>query len=340
MKLPLEHIERIREMGYTDIESRFLYIVAIHSGYFTLRQFLNFVGARRGPRSARFSRKVVRRGHVRLRDYLGTGGVFQLFSNTFYAQIEKDNLRDGHRHSFDLIRTRLLLLDFVLANQDLDYLETEQDKVNLFMEKLHIGKEFLPARIYDGPAGGPPTVRYFVDRFPLFLAPPLPGAPPVVTFSFVDSGPRAVRSLVTHLRAYQSLFRQLARFRFLYIAGKEVFFRRAEERFSALVKGPLETDESDDIVRYFEIRKKWDNHEYIVPETRDFEFLNQARRRFAGEPFEDLYRRWLRGVTNELELRREFSRHAPRNTVYFETYLVKHHRSPIEEQERNGVNVL
>jgi hypothetical protein len=42
MNFPTNHIERIKEFGYTESEARFLYIVAVHSGYFTLGQFRNF----------------------------------------------------------------------------------------------------------------------------------------------------------------------------------------------------------------------------------------------------------------------------------------------------------
>ena len=39
------HLEALQALGYTAEESRFLYIVATHSGYFTARQFLAFTGA-------------------------------------------------------------------------------------------------------------------------------------------------------------------------------------------------------------------------------------------------------------------------------------------------------
>ena len=42
MNFPADHIERIKELGYTESEARFLYIVAVHSGYFTLGQFRAF----------------------------------------------------------------------------------------------------------------------------------------------------------------------------------------------------------------------------------------------------------------------------------------------------------
>jgi hypothetical protein len=35
--------------------------------------------------------------------------------------------------------------------------------------------------------------------------------------------------------------------------------------------------------------------EYVVPVTADFEFLNEARRRFHGERFESLYQAWFSG---------------------------------------------
>ena len=36
MKIPDVHIQQIRGLGYTESEARFLYIVAVFSGYFTL----------------------------------------------------------------------------------------------------------------------------------------------------------------------------------------------------------------------------------------------------------------------------------------------------------------
>ena len=45
MNFPTDHIERIKEFGYSDSEARFLYIVAVHSGYFTLGHFRAFTGS-------------------------------------------------------------------------------------------------------------------------------------------------------------------------------------------------------------------------------------------------------------------------------------------------------
>ena len=36
------YLDSLKELGYTEIEARFIYIVATHSGYFTVRHFLDF----------------------------------------------------------------------------------------------------------------------------------------------------------------------------------------------------------------------------------------------------------------------------------------------------------
>jgi hypothetical protein len=338
MKMPQDHIERIAALGYTESEARFLYLVATHSGYFTLRHFNDFAGAHRGRRCTAFAQKLLKHAHATMRDYMGTGSVFHLFSRLIYGPIEKETLGNRRRHSFDYIRTRLVQLDFLLENPGFEFLETENDKINLFCESLAIAKDVLPAKVYQGNVGGSPIVRYFVDKFPLFLAAPVSGASPVVTFGFVDPGAGKLWSFVSHLAAYQRLFRHLQSFRLLYIAPRTTEFRRAEERFRASVKQPLESDVYGQILRYFEIRRKWEKHEYVVPVTADFEFLNEARRRFHGERFETLFQAWIAGRIAERELRLEFSQSTPERSIFFDTYLVRNGRSPLDEKHRLGVN--
>jgi hypothetical protein len=337
MKMPQEQVERIAALGYTEREARFLYLVATHSGYFTLRHFNAFAGVHPGKRSMAFAHKLLKHAHATMRDYMGSGSVFHLFSRLIYGPMNKDNAGNGRRHSFDYIRTRLLQMDFLLENPEHDFLETESDKINLFCESLGVPQDVLPAKVYQGAPGSAPTVRYFVDKFPVFLAAPLSGSAPVVTFAFVDSGTGSRRSFAAHLAAYQELFRRLQSFRLLYIAPQASEFRRAEERFRSSVK-QLESDVSGEILRYFVIRRKWEKHEYVVPVTADFEFLKDARRRFHGERFESLYHAWFAGRIAEPALRLEFSQLTPERSVFFATYLVRNGRSPLDETHRQGLN--
>jgi hypothetical protein len=334
-----DQIETIAAMGYTETEARFLYLVATHSGYFTLRQFLAFSGAHYGKRSTHFAQKLLRKGHASMRDYLGAGSVFHLFSRNFYGRIEKDSTGNHRRHSFEYIRTRLVLLDFVLENLDCTFLETEQDKVRFFCETLAVPEDALPAKVYEGGPQSRRAVRYFVDKFPLFVDPPVSPSSPVVTFSYIDSGSASIASFGAHLAAYQALFRHLGAFRYVYVAPRTAPFARAEKRFQSFVKQPLETDVVNGILRYFLIRKKWERHEYVVPVTEDFEFLAEARLRFHDERFEDLYHAWLAGTVDEGALRAEFSQSSPSRRVSFDTYLVRNGASPVDELPRRHVSI-
>jgi hypothetical protein len=338
MKLPDDQIQSIMSLGYTETEARFLYIVATYAGYFTLRQFLSFSGAHRGRRSSSFAQKLLRHGHASVRDYMGTGCVFHLFSRLIYARIERDNLSNRRRHSFEHIRTRLVLLDFVLENLACDFLETEQDKVHFFCQTLSVPQDALPAKVYKGGPTTHPTVRHFVDKFPLFFVPHVSASSAVVTFSYVDSGSASIASLGTHLAAYQRLFQHLSAFRFVYIAPRPAPFRRAEDRFRSFVKQPLEADVANEILRYFAVRRKWERHEYVVPITDDLEFLSDARRRFHGQRFEELYRSWETGGVDEHALRVEFAQLTPGKKVAFETYLVRNGSTPVDEKQKSHVN--
>src|SRR5204863_8355831 len=125
------------------------------------------------------------------------------------------NLRNRRRHRLEAIRTRLLALDFILANQGYQYFETEAEKVAYFYDELHIERACLPVKLYMGGPGSQPTLRYFVDKFPLFMSSPCPGFSPVVTFSYLDPGLETPTGFVTHLGPSYPLFRELADFRFV-----------------------------------------------------------------------------------------------------------------------------
>jgi hypothetical protein len=332
---PQDQIETIAALGYSEVEARFLYLVATHSGYFTLRHFLGFSGAHRGKRSFSFAQKLLRHGHASMRDYMGTGSVFHLFSRNVYGRMEKENSQNQRRHSFEYIRTRLVLLDFVLEHLDCEFLETEQEKVRFFCETLGVSKDVLPAKVYEGGLNRHPTVRYFADRFPLFLAPQNSVPLPVATFTYIDSGSASIANFGVHIAGYQALFRRLCAFHFVYVAPRTSAFARAEKKFRSFLTGPQEIDGSTEILRYFSVRQKWERHEYVVPVTDDLEFLSDARRHFHGERFESLYNAWIGGRMDEPALRAEFAQLTARRQVSFDTYLVQTKRVVDERQKRH-----
>jgi hypothetical protein len=364
-----QDIVAIQTLGYTPDEARFLYLVAVHSGYFVPRQFLAFSGAKWGKRSNNFVAKLESRGHATWREYDRTGGVYHLFSKTLYRYIGKENLRNRRRHSVEFIRTRLLLLDFILANPNYQYFETEPEKVAYFCDTMGVPKNVLPAKSYEGGPRSEPTLRYFVDKFPLFLdrtppssslssssssslQSPSPSASPsasasisaaaevsspVVAFSYVDAGQASLAGFANHLHAYLPLLRQLQSFAFLYIATSRVHFVPAEGCFASLVRSPLEADVSSEILHYFRLRKAWELKQYGSLSATDIEWLKEASYRFHGERFESFYRAWTSGALTEKALRSEFEQLRPHRNVSFRTCLVEATRfgkkSLVEEGE-------
>jgi hypothetical protein len=321
MNIPDPQVAAIQALGYTPDEARFLFTVATFSGYFVPRQFNAFSGASPGKRSSRFTQKLESRGHATWREYERIG-VYHLLSRTLYRRIDRENLRNRRRHSTQFVRTRLLVLDFVLANQDHHYLETEDDKIRYF-SALGIPVSVLPAKAYEGGHRSGPTVRYFVDGFPLFLDSSDSPQPPVPTFTYVNPGLGSLAGFTTHLHAYASLFRQLKCFRFLYLSDSPAHFIRAAERFSKVVKPSLEQDNLSDIAHYFRLRRQWEARQFASLTNEDLELLNQAEGCFEEPRFTDLYERWAAGHLTDEDLRRERARPGVPSHARFETWLVK-----------------
>jgi hypothetical protein len=277
-------LANLRAFGYTDVEARFLYVVATHSGYFTVRQFLNFVHARSGKRNARLIQKVFGLGHASAQRYQRRSTVYHLDSRPLYDAIGKGDLRNRRGHELGYIKARLLALDYILAYPEDDYLETAEAKRQYFLRQYNVPESLLlPSKEY----GKGIT---FADRFPLCVAHPSPDFMPVVTFTYIDPEHRNLDGFITHLGTYRPLFRQLPRFQFLYISTAAGLQKEAAELFSLFVEGKGLRD----LTRYFDLQTKWDNEQYRLIAEQDAIFLSEARKRFTGESIGTLSYLWKR----------------------------------------------
>src|SRR6202167_3451475 len=332
MNIAPTHLDALKAFGYTETEARFLYIVATHSGYFVARQFLAFTDAHWGKRTTIFWNKLQTKRHARIECFPKSGTVYHLFSRRLYRQIDRENIRNRREHEIEHIQRRIAMLDFVLLHQGYQYLETEPDKIRFFCNQLKVPNQFLPSKIYHGQRTSQPTVRYFVDKFPIFVA--SDASSPVVTFTYLQGQEVHFTGFVRHLEVYLPLFRQLSEFRFLYLARLDSYFEKAKELFDSLVAIPLGSDVSADLLRYFQIRKAWDLARYSSLTETDLIFRNQAKTRFSGQRFEHLYRGWKVGRVGDSDIRQEFgsgNRHA---IVHFAAEVLG--RVAVSEEEPEG----
>ena len=336
MNIASAHLSALQALGYTKTEARFLYIVATHSGYFVARQFLAFTGAHWGKRTTTLWSKLHTRKHARTECFPKSGTVYHLFARRLYRQIGRENLRNRREHEIEFIQRRIGILDFVLAHAQWKYLETEPEKVSYFCNQLKVPHHFLPSKIYHGQKTAQPTVRYFVDKFPMFLWSGASFPSPVVTFTYLQGPEESLTEFVHHLEVYLPLFRQLSAFRFLYLDRVDVHFEKATELFDSLIAIPLGSDVSADLLRYFKIRKAWDLSRYTSLTEADLIFRNQAKTRFAGQRFEPLYRGWKVGRVAESDIRQEFGGSKRETTVQFAAEVLSRVEAPGQEPERKG----
>jgi hypothetical protein len=313
-----EHIAAIRRLGYNETEATFLYLVATHSGYFTRSQFLRYSQQSKGCLVHRFTTKTLTRGHATAKEYRYQTLIFHLFSRQIYGAIDKDNLRNRRQLSKELIRTRLLILDFVLSDPNRQYLETEADKVQYFNRELGIPLTLIPCRTYKSRKSGSQTARYFVDRFPIFLTnEPLP-AP---TFVYCDSDLPGLFGYLTHVRNYEQLLRRLHGFSLVYAAPDSAKFRRAQGFFERTFGSNTAVD-IDELARYFDIRQLWESHKTESLTRADRDFLRDGDKRFQGPLFESLYQKWWAGTTSQSDLEVHFGDSRGSKKRGFSTHLL------------------
>jgi len=323
MNITPEYLAALQSYGYTRTEAEFLYLVATHSGYFTQRQFLRFARVEQGGAVSRFTEKLLRFRHGRTTRYGYNTLIYNLYSRLIYGCINKDNLRNRRRLSNDLIRTRLLILDFVLGHLEHQYLETESDKVDYFHRTLCVPLPMLPGRIYKGIKSNSNTKRHFVDRFPIFIPCGseslfLPLAP---TFVYCDSADPGLFRYIGHLRAYEHLLNQLTSFNFVYAAASDTKFMRAGKFFARRFT-TQDNPDTELLIRYFKIRQLWEDHKTSALTRPDRQLLRDGDRRFHSQVFEDAYRQWAAAKLSQTDLNDVLRRAKAQESRLFSTCVL------------------
>jgi hypothetical protein len=219
--------------------------------------------------------------------------IFHLTSRAVYRSIGHENLRHRRSHKIDYVKTKLLGLDFFLRDPGYKYFPTEGEKLELFTELLEVPLADLPAKSYQTPHSKQETLRYFVDKFPIFLTGD-PRTRPVVHVSYVDPGPYISSvDFLNFLRLYSRLFICLGEVRLLYIHHRSKKLKQAEALFHDFARSGWEVAEDDpDLDKYFQLRQAWEAEQYEKVGPTELLFLNKARKRYAGAQHDRLYLEW------------------------------------------------
>jgi hypothetical protein len=314
------HIESLKGLGYTEREAEFLYIVAVHSGFFLQRHFSQYLGiAGRGPVTD-FIRKAIERKDVREHQPdRGTQKIYHLFSRSLYSLIGKENSRNrraGRYGLLDKASPRLLSLDFVLANLDHIYLDEETDKVKYLTAEKGICTDSLPAKIFAG-HNGLQTRRYFVERFPIFLSGNTDA--PVVNFTYIEDEIRSLQTFRSFVQRYRSLFEGLKdAFRLIFVSNSTQTFPYAKKTFSELLSPTHYVREQQELARFFWLKRMAEEKRFKELAHKDVIEWQRGLKHYAGPEREGQYEVWKK--TGKLAEKEPVQSTRDRSQL-FQTYL-------------------
>lgn len=216
-------IAALMSLGYTEREAAFLYLVAVHSGYFLRRQFDYFTDRNKGALVMRFLRKACAASHLEVLDYGQGWHVYHLSARTLYRIVGDSESQNRRRKGDAQIRAHLMVLDYVLEHDADRYFESEEEKVRFFVESRGIALESIA-----GEHGG---------LHPLFASMPISIADPerpdrsLVRFAFIDEGMATIEKFLRFISVADSLLRAIDSFELVYVSNSSLNFPDAEAAF-------------------------------------------------------------------------------------------------------------
>ncbi len=220
----VDPILALQSFGYTEREASFLYLVAMHSGYFLRRQFDYFIDRHKGAIAQHFLEKARVAGHVRVLDYGQRWNVYHLFAKSIYRLL--GNAESQHRRAKGdaQIKAKLMALDYVLENDREHFFATEDDRRNYFEFTRGLPAEMLGSHI----AGELP----FTSSFPVSLADRRNPQHSLVRFTFIDEGQLSTAKFLRFVQSMKPAFDALGHVEVIYIADSQHNFPAIERIFS------------------------------------------------------------------------------------------------------------
>jgi hypothetical protein len=301
-------ISSLEAVGYQEREASFLYLVAVHSGYFLRRQYYRFAGREGGTLVAQLLKKAMNRQHVHVIECGHGWHIYHLTSKPVYEAI-------GHRDSQNRrikgdahIKSRLMVLDFILANLGANLLEDVASKVDFFTTQCGISNELLP-HSYAG------RLRYFPDGFPILVT-----NAGVAQFTFFDEGQVTTTRFERFLKQYQTLFEALGEFELIYVADAESNSTRARVTFNRFLPAdrlrgvPSATPMGvDHFLEYLAASQRYET-KGSVTSARDLEVLREGEHLYTSLEHRALQAAWNNQSTSDNRIRQRFLQKSLRAT--------------------------
>jgi len=298
-------IPMLENTGYTEQESAFLYLVAVHSGYFLRRQFSRFVQRDRGGLADKFIQKALHLGHLRVIECGQARHVYHMTSRPVYQTVLRSDSQHRRFKGFAYMQSRLLILDFVLDNLSDTILEDQAAKVEFFTARCSVRSECLPR----GWAG---RAVLFPDGYPTFVS--KDGVP---RFTFFEDGSVTLTRFERYLDQYRPLFSALRAFELVYLSNVEKSFLFARTAFAAhftetVVAGVSEQTPLgvEHFLEYLRAREMHETESWPVT-GHDLRVLEEGEPIYITLEHQALYAAWKMQSTNAEKIRQRFVQQGP-----------------------------
>ena len=303
--LPYDPIPVLESVGYTEREAAFLYLVALHSGFFLRRQYGRLVRRERGAIAEQLLRRAAALGHLQSIACGQTRFIYHLTSKEVYAAVGLAASQHRRLKGDAQIKCRLMVLDFVLDHLGDFILDSTDAKVRFFTVTLGLSATVLP----QSRAG---SAHFFPEEFPILIGEQQP-----VRFTFFDEGALSTSGFETFLRRYRAVFAALSGFELLYLADSDRNFERAGKIFAALYPQtqalgvtPMTPRGVDHFLDYLRARENTGMQNRSVT-LRDLELLREGETIYTTLEHQALCAAWKIGSTSVEKIRQRFQQQGP-----------------------------
>jgi hypothetical protein len=303
-------IESLLRFGYTGREATFLYLVAVHSGYFLRRQFIECVHRERGGVATNFLRKAMELRHVTALPCNEGRFTYHLHGKQLYRALDQSDSQNRRLKSTPEIRRRLIVLDYVLLHLGQErFVESEQDRRQLWAS-LKVKAEAIN------------RADTFLQCVPVSIL----GAGETLTirFAFVDESQRSMSRYLRFLNAYGELICSLERAEVAYVSPSPINFTSAQHLFDRHMplKNPLTPAcplGVEHLVRWLEMQHKFRWEQGSITPAEHQLFL-EGERVYRAPVHLGLIASWNNGAMDRSKVRKLFS--AEKRRALFVTELV------------------
>jgi len=212
-----DSIDSLSRLGYSEREATFLYMVALHYGYFLRRQFNCAVERRLGSAAASFLAKAKRAGHVR-EIQCGAGRLlYQLHAKQLYQIVGQRHSQNRRAKSSLEIHRKLIILDYVLGHLGKEeFLDSEAARLKFFAQ-------------FGVKADALASAKQFGELLPISVL--HTDGNLTVRFPFIDEGQKSTAKFERFLSTHDKLLCSLPNFEVAYVAITPEHFQQVRHLF-------------------------------------------------------------------------------------------------------------